>query len=261
MLTAILLTVSSHVPTDALAQSTADILMGERQKAMKRESIEPSSRRAEETSPEEDIMRQQLEVITGKEDASYKVKPGDTLTIVYKDRSERIKTVYKVAPEGTISLALVGDIKVDGLGRDEVEARVNATLKEYIRYPEARVQINTHGRYIVTGAVNGPGVYDLKPNLTVMEALFQSGGFIKSKANMRSVMVMREQGGGVVEVVRLDLNKLLTKGDRSDDLPVRPGDVIHVPTTFIHNLDSFKNTVITNLLDYYTLGGSAPLED
>ena len=58
----------------------------------------------------------------------------------------------------------------------------------------------------------------------------------------------------------LNLKKMIRKGDRSDDIAVKPGDLIYVPNTYFYDFGQFKNKVFDYVLDYYTLGGSTILK-
>jgi len=201
---------------------------------------------------EREIILKQLEIITGDEETRYVIMPGDTLDISYTDRSEVVKAVYQVSSEGEIIMPLAGVIKLSGMNRKQVREKINAYLKEYIRYPNVQVFVNISGRYMVAGEVSGPGVFRLRPNLTVMEAIL-GAGFDKDETNLKSVLVMRGSYDNPV-VERLNLKKMMKKGDRTDNIFVKPGDFIYVPKKFIGNIEKFVSTVYRYVAAYYGLG-------
>ena len=202
---------------------------------------------------QKEMIFRQLEVITGDEDTRYRIVPGDTLTISYMDRGRKEGAVYKVSSEGKIYLPLVGPVKVSGLNRRQARAFINEMFQQYIRHPQVDIAVNTSGRIMILGAVNRPGLYLLDPNLTVMEAILKARSYNRDEANLKSVMLMRG-GPDKPEVKRLNLWKMIKKGDRSDDLLVKPGDIIFVPNRFIVNLDRFKSTVYRWVSTYYGFG-------
>ena len=52
---------------------------------------------------------------------------------------------------------------------------------------------------------------------------------------------------------------MITRGDRTEDINVKPGDFIYVPTSFISNLEKFWNTTYGYLMQWYGLGGNTPI--
>lgn len=246
--------------TNAFAKTTADLYVEEHKKNIYRKKTESRSVQTEKEDPalaqEKALISSQLEIITGDEETRYIIVPGDTLTISYNDRNEVKTAVYQVSSEGTINMPLIGGFKVKGLNRKEAREKINALLGQYIRYPRTIIKVNEEGRFMIIGAA-GPGVFDISPNLTMMEAILNAG-YNSDAANLRSVVVMR---GGVDNPVltRLNLKKMLSKGDRADNIMVKPGDLIYVPTSFLFNFDKVKDKLLGYLLDYYTLGGIPPL--
>jgi len=202
----------------------------------------------------------QLQVISDNEDVSYTIVEGDTLAVSFKDRAQMNRAAYKVSSTGEIYMPLLGAVKVAGLNRKQARERVDMMLKEYIRDPQAHIVINAEGRVMVFGAVSGPGIYDLNSKMSVMETILKAGGAIKASAEMGSVIVIR----GPVEkpmILKLNLKKMITRGDRSEDILVKPGDFIYIPTTVISNLDSFWNTASNLLMRWYGLGGTQPIKN
>jgi protein involved in polysaccharide export with SLBB domain len=201
---------------------------------------------------EREVIIKQLKIITGNEETRYIIVPGDTLDISYHDRSDVVKQVYKVSKTGKIHLPLVGEVKVADLNRKQAREKINAYLKEYIRFPKTKVLVNSSGRYMVAGEVLDPGVFRLRPNLTVMEAIL-GARFMKDDANLKSVLVMRGNYDDPI-AKRLNLHKMIKKGDRSDNIFVKPGDFIYVPKRFIGNIEKFISTVYRYVSAYYGLG-------
>ena len=205
-------------------------------------------------------MASQLQVISDNEDINYTIVEGDTLTIGFKDRDQVSRAAYKVSQAGEIFMPLLGAVKVAGLNRKQARDRVDMMMKEYIRDPRVNIAINADGRVMVFGAVMGPGIYNLSSKMSVMEAIFSAGGFIKQTAELGSVIVIR----GPVEkpvILKLNLKKMIVRGDRSDDVPVKPGDFVYVPTSFISNLDTFWNSMQGLLMRWYGLGGTQPIKN
>lgn len=211
---------------------------------------------------EKELIFKQLEIITGDEDTRYIIVPGDTLSIEYTDKNEKVGAIYKVSATGEIFLPLVGVLKVSGLSRQKARALINNKFMEYYRNPRVNITVNAAGRFMVLGKVNLPGLYNTQPNLTLMEAILKAGSYDQEDANLRSVIVIRG-GVGSPEIMRLNLLKMITKGDRTDDILVKPGDLIYIPKSFISNLIAFKDEAYKWMNTYYSFGrlpAPAPVE-
>jgi len=202
---------------------------------------------------QKELIFRQLEIITGDEETRYIIVPGDTMTIAYIDRGQKKGAVYKVSSEGKIHLPLIGVVQVKGLNRRQARAVLTGMFKEYIRYPRLDLTVNTSGRFMVLGSVANVGLFYLQPNLTVMEAILKAGSYVEDDANLKSVMLMR---GGLEQpiVKRLNLLKMIQQGDRTDDILVKPGDLIYVPDKFVVNIEKFTEKVYRWVSAYYGLG-------
>jgi len=238
---------ADYYDTDLIREQTQIRQIEEQQKEEERGYVYDSFQRDKE------LIFRQLETITGDEETRYIIVPGDTLSVTYIDRDEKIGALYKVSAKGEIFLPFVGATRVEGLTRQEVRALINEKISGYIRQPSADLTVNAAGRIMVLGEVNLPGMYNMQPNLTVMEAILKAGSYDKNDASIKSVILIRG-GAGDPMVKRLNLHKMITKGDRSDDLLVKPGDLIYVPKTFIADLVKFKDEVYKWVSTYYSYG-------
>lgn len=231
----------------------AELEQEEHDKAILQSHSRKDTTKQEKYTSEEMLMMQQMEIITGDEETRYIIVPGDTVTVIFHDRNDLNTGVYQVSATGDIYLPLAGTVTISGLNRKEARERINEVLGEYIRYSNAKIQINNAGRIMVLGAVNGPGMYNLQKNLTVMEAILFAGGYADG-SELKSVVVMRGPVDKPV-LVRVDLNKMVTKGDRTDNIFVKPGDIVFVPTTFVSNLETFFDRIYFYFLKWQGLGG------
>ncbi len=173
--------------------------------------------------------------------------------MTYTDKEDLLGSVYQVSNEGQIHLPMIGAVKVAGLNKQQAREALNVLFSEYYREPSVDIKINTTGRFLVLGEVGTPGVYYLQPSLTVLEAILNAGGYDKDNASIKSVMLMRGSPENPV-IKRLNLYKMVKKGDRRDNLMVKPGDIVYVPKSFIASLERFKEFVYRYVSAYYGYG-------
>lgn len=161
-----------------------------------------------------------------------------------------------VRPDGRISFPLVGDIQATGLTISQLDNDITERLKEYIKFPEVSISIKKIGgnKVLVLGEVNGPGVYTLTGQKTVLEAITLAGGFTND-ATVSSVIVIK---GGLSNPkgIRLNLNRPLLKADMRSNLTLQAEDIIFVPKKFIANVNYVVNQVLGPLVQgAYTTQG------
>ena len=150
----------------------------------------------------------------------------------------------RVLVDGSISLDWIGNVEVEGLTLDETADAISTAYAQYLKNPVITVSLITPRplQVSVAGAVNRPGSYQVDfagengsdveaerrwPTLT--KVLQQAGG-ITQLADVRQVTVERTVGRNGVQTIQVDLWDLISAGDLEEDLTLRDGDNIFVPT-------------------------------
>jgi protein involved in polysaccharide export with SLBB domain len=102
-------------------------------------------------------------------------------------------------------------------------------------------------RVFVFGEVNSPGVIPTRGDLTVVEALALAGGF-RQRAVLGDARILR---GDMTrpEVIACDIDRILNKGDMSQNVKLRNGDMLYVPKNTIGRVSDFLRE-IQPILDF-----------
>ena len=142
-------------------------------------------------------------------------------------REEELTTRGQLSGDGTISMPLIGAVRIEGLTTDQAAAAITRKLSDgYLVKPEVSVSIEARIRRTVTvlGQAQRPGVFELPAHrqLTLVEAIGMAGGVTRI-ANGRKINLKR--GGNQVFTVNLSD---ITRG-KGKDIPLRDGDVITIP--------------------------------
>jgi polysaccharide export outer membrane protein len=142
-------------------------------------------------------------------------------------REDELTTAGQLSADGTISMPLIGAVKMAGLTTDQAAAAITAKLKDgYLVRPQVSVSIEARVRRTVTvlGQAQSPGVFDLPADrrLTVVEAIGMAGGATRI-ANVKKISLKRR--GGQVQMLNL---KDITSGKASDVI-LQDGDVLSIP--------------------------------
>jgi polysaccharide biosynthesis/export protein len=84
--------------------------------------------------------------------------------------------------------------------------------------------------FFVFGEVKKPGAYQLEKETNVLEGITLAGGFT-DKASPGRVRVIRSTGTGQ-QVISVDMNDVIKRGQREKAIPLLENDVVVVPESF-----------------------------
>ncbi len=159
--------------------------------------------------------------------ASGVISARDTIEIrVF--REDELTTRGQLSPTGTVTMPLIGPVRVQGFTTDQAAAAIEKRLRDgYLVKPQVSVSIEARVKRTVTvlGQVRNPGVFQLSADrrMSLVEAIGMAGGMTRI-ANSRKVTVKRGGGRGTVLINVRDI----TRG-KAADLVLGEGDVITVP--------------------------------
>jgi len=162
---------------------------------------------------------------------NYILGPSDELNISVYGLQE-FSNVLTVAPEGTLAIPDVGQIKVAGLTIEAARQKIFNAMSSSV-YPTLKngrsklsVTLSTIRSIKVTiiGA-NKPGNYTVSSLTTAFNALFLAGG-PSQFGSFREIELIRDNK--VFE--KIDLYRFLVNGDQSDNVTLKDNDVIRIPT-------------------------------
>jgi polysaccharide biosynthesis/export protein len=161
-------------------------------------------------------------------DPNYVIGPQDVVDINVWKEPELSRSV-PVRPDGKISLPLVNDVQAAGLTPGQLGAQITSDLTKYVTSPQVTVivaQINSQRIYVL-GEVTRAGSYTLLPDMTVLQALSDAGGFT-AFANSKKVYVLR-QDGGKQQKIPFNYKDVINGKDPSQNIALKAGDTIIVP--------------------------------
>ncbi len=177
----------------------------------------------------------------------YRIGPEDLLEISVFEAPALNRTV-RVSADGDISLPLLGAVEAAGLTSRQLEAVLEELLRRsYMKDPHVGVfveQIKSHP-VSVFGAVERPGVYQIRGAKTLVEVLSMAQGLASDAGDTviverRGGLALSRNAGGDSaggsrgrsasgrQTIRIPLEGLLDSGNPRDNVLVYPGDVVKV---------------------------------
>jgi polysaccharide export outer membrane protein len=162
--------------------------------------------------------------------ADYRIGPGDSLQI-YVWQNPDLSVTVPVRQDGKVSTPLVEDMLAAGKTASQLARDMEMVLAEYIRSPKVNIfvlnAISALSQVKVTGQVKTPQALPYHEGMTVLDAVLAVGGLTEFAAGNRA-RVVRTLDGKQQEI-KIHLDKLLNGGDMSQNIALRPGDVLLVP--------------------------------
>ncbi len=152
---------------------------------------------------------------------------GDQLSVqVYGDDNFKQLTPPTVLPDGTITLPLIGRVKVENETTETAARQIAKQLQKYIRHPAVTVGIATAGQanVLVMGDVKTPGKYALRPGGRLTDAIAAAGGLAPTNGAFPDARVSLADG----TLSHVSLQRLLNDGDQTQNLALDEGSVVYV---------------------------------
>ena len=149
-----------------------------------------------------------------------RLQSGDKVRIhVYGE--DKISGDYEIDANGNIAVPLVGSVLAAGQTKKELEQALATRFRnsQILRNPVVTVDVATFRPFYVLGEVEKPGEYPYRSGLNAMSALAVAGGYTY-RASKSRVMVQRAGEKGFAEY------------PLSPNVPIYPGDLIHVPERY-----------------------------
>jgi len=160
----------------------------------------------------------------------YLIGPGDVLQI-FVWRNPDLTVTVPVRPDGKISTPLVEDMVAVGKTPSQLARDVEKVLGEYVRSPQVNIIVtqpaSLFSQVKIIGQVQRPQAIAYRKGMTVLDAVLAAGGLSTFAAGNRSHLVRMENGKE--KQIKVKLDALVNNGDMSQNLPLKPGDVLVVP--------------------------------
>jgi len=186
------------------------------------------------------------------EGVHYTLGKDDVVQITVRNQPE-FTGQFIVGPDGNIQYTFVGDVKAEGLTKEELKEKITSLLTKYVKVPEVSVSILAYrSKFVyILGEVGRPGKYPMKGDeISLRDALIQAGLPTRAAALRRVYVIQPDMTKPAYK--KIDIYKLLYKGILKDNVTLGPGDLVVIPST----VPSEINRALTNLLSPITRGAA-----
>ncbi len=175
----------------------------------------------------------------------YTLGAGDQLRLDVFDVPE-YSGEYQVLIDGTVNLPIIGSVIVRQLTLEQATDVISQGYAPFIRRPLVTLSLlNARALKIaIAGEVNRPGTYTVPADAGQFPSLVdivELAGGLTNASDLRSVVVERSLPQGKVRY-GLDLWELLQEGNLTQDLVLRDGDQITIPT--VADIDTTETVLV-----------------
>lgn len=177
-------------------------------------------------------------------EADLGLRPGDAVSVEVW-REPDLTGTFTVDDRGIVTVPLLGEREVAGLGPAELRDDLLTDYREYLQNPS--IQITVLRRINILGAVTEPGLYPVDATISLSEALGLAGGITPS-GDQDDIRVIR--GGRVI-------HRALDQATMVGAVDIRSGDQVVVgekgwfarnPGALVGSLLGATAVIITSLI-------------
>jgi polysaccharide export outer membrane protein len=190
------------------------------------------------------------------QEAAYTLGAGDRITLEIFGVPE-FSREYQVLVDGTLNLPIVRSVLIQGLTLQEAANVITRRYEPFINVPVVTVTLVAARPLNIglAGEVTRPGSYKINPTRegtgggvkfpTLMEMLQLARG-VTPAGDMRNVQIRRPRRGGPEQLITVDLQNFLETGNLRQDVTIRDGDTIFVPTASALNTQEVRQRASAN---------------
>jgi polysaccharide export outer membrane protein len=199
--------------------------------------------------------------VTTLQETDYIVGAGDLLRLDIFQVAE-YSGEYLVLVDGTITLPLIGRLPVAGLTLTQMSEQISKGYEEYLKRPLATVSLVSPRplKIGIAGEIANPGSYAFnfqeKQQFPTVTYLIEKAGGLTTIADIEKIEI-RRQIAGKTEILTINLWELVNEGNLDQDITLRDGDEILIPTKTA--VDYQENRQLTNLNFGIQAGASFPI--
>ncbi|MCM0593757.1 MAG: SLBB domain-containing protein [Gloeotrichia echinulata DEX184] len=190
-------------------------------------------------------------------DTNYTLGGGDIIRVNVFEVPEYTGE-YAIPPGGAINLPLIGSVSLLGLTTEQSADEISRRYSRFLKRPLISVNLLAPRpiNIYVAGEVTRPGAYTLslqggagnQPGVqypTVLAGLTIAQG-VTLAADVTQVQLRRKIGRSSEQTVSINLKEFIQTGRLSQDITLRDGDTIVVPTATTFNIAEARNLFSAN---------------
>jgi polysaccharide export outer membrane protein len=183
-------------------------------------------------------VERRLEKINGR----YIVGASDSIQVIVRGHAG-LSGSHRIAPDGNITMQLIGDIYVEGMTGMQIADVLTEALRVYVRDVDVLVRVtgfNSKHYYMFGETSVGEKPFD--GDVTILKAFGRAGG-VSNRAAWDRIRVIRATLT-TRQIFKVNLAEIIKEGDWSTNIQVKANDVIYVPPTYFARLGYLIDNIL-----------------
>ena len=165
--------------------------------------------------------------------ADYRLAVGDVVEVSVFGHRDTIVDGLPVAPDGRIYYMFGDGVPAAGRTPEEVAREIERRLGRLFNNPRVDILPKSFAgqRFLVLGKVQYPGAFPLESTVTLRQAIANAGGLAQGVYRGTTIEIASLSESYLLRDGRrvpVDFTALINRNDPSQDIFIRPGDVIHI---------------------------------
>ena len=173
-------------------------------------------------------------------ESRYRLQPTDIVEVHYRYTPEFDQTVV-IQPDGFVNLQIIGDLKLQGLTLEQVKAALLEKASLRLKDPEITLVLKDFEKpyFVVGGEVGSPGKFEMRGQVTALQAIAMAGGFKTASAKHSQVILFRRVGPDLAKTEILNLKAAMSPAATESLANLRSGDMLIVPQNRVSKIERF----------------------
>ena len=158
---------------------------------------------------------------------------GDEVEIGIFGNRDTIVPSTPIAPDGKLYYMFLPGIQAEGRTPDEVAREMEGKLTHLFNNPQVSIipKRFISNRFSIFGKVTLGQIYPMETPITVRQAIARAAGIAQGRYHDNTIEIHNYADSWLLrgaEKIPVDFERLMTKNDFSEDIYIRPGDVIYI---------------------------------
>ena len=157
---------------------------------------------------------------------------------LFGDPTSKYINGYSVSLDSTVTLPMLGNIKLVGLNLTEAQTRIKERAEEFLKEPDIQVKLLNY-RVNVSGEIRVPGMYyNYEGRLSIFDAVSMAQG-ITEYADLKNVTVKRQvENNFYTYKINLTDNSIYN----TDVYYLQPNDLVYIPPSNLKRRSTNSDT-------------------
>jgi protein involved in polysaccharide export with SLBB domain len=183
---------------------------------------------------------------------AYRIGVGDELEIKFFFTPE-LNDRITVRPDGKISIMFAQDLQAAGSTAEDLAELIKSKLAPHVKQLDLVVVVRSFAsqKVYVGGEVSKPGSIQMSGREDLLQVI-NDAGWITPAASREQIFVVRRGDNGKDAIYPINLRRILTGEDMSQNVTLQAGDIVMVPPSDVTQADRWVDQNVRQMIPVST---------